>query len=70
MDKHIRFQKALKRRLPRVKGELDLIANLAMARYKCSDEEAEYLVSELDEQLKYIKGLFKKRLELNAKNNI
>ncbi|PFA02224.1 hypothetical protein [Bacillus thuringiensis] len=70
MEKHARFQRALKRRLPRVMVELDLIANLAMVRYKCSDDEAEYLVSELDGKLKYIKGLFKKRLELNAKNKI
>ncbi|MDA1564340.1 hypothetical protein [Bacillus cereus group sp. TH243-1LC] len=47
--------------------QLDLIANLSSGRYACSVFEVSKLVDQLDSKVKYIDGLFQKRLLLNSK---
>lgn len=64
-----KFRKLKEKRLKRTLVNLDLIANLATNRYDYMDEEANQVVAELMDKVKYIDGLFKRRLELKLKKS-
>ena len=61
-----KFRNLKGKRLKRTLVELDLIANLATNRYDFTDEEANQVVEALKDKVKYIDGLFKRRLELKV----
>ncbi|MCU5043202.1 hypothetical protein PDQ31_27500 [Bacillus cereus] len=65
--KEQKFQRLLEKRMKKAMKQLDLIANLSSGRYACSAFEANELVDQLDSKVKYIDGLFQKRLFLNSK---
>ncbi|MDA2407148.1 hypothetical protein CN681_12905 [Bacillus toyonensis] len=65
--KEKKFQVLLEKRMKKAMKQLDLIANLSSGRYACSPVEANELVDRLDSKVKYIDGLFQKRLFLNSK---
>ncbi|MED1287267.1 hypothetical protein [Bacillus mycoides] len=65
--KHLRFQRVFKRRFPKFMKQFDLICNMSHSRYSCTEEEVKQFISEIEEKFKYCKGLYNKRLELDAK---
>ncbi|PGA03898.1 hypothetical protein [Bacillus toyonensis] len=65
--KEKKFQALLEKRMKKAMKQLDLIANLSSGRYACSSFEANELVDQLESKVKYIDGLFQKRLFLNSK---
>lgn len=68
--KEERFQKLVKKRLARTLKEIDLISNLSTNRYAFTEEEANQVLVALNNKVKYVEGLFKRRLALKAKRDI
>ena len=67
--KEERFQKLANKRLEQTLKKLDLISNLSNNRYNFSEEEANQLLEVLNNKVKYVEGLFKRRLDLKAKRD-
>ncbi|MGG0256409.1 hypothetical protein ABEY61_23890 [Bacillus toyonensis] len=67
--KEERFQKLVTKRLARTLKEIDLISNLSTNRYAFTEEEANQVLVALNNKVKYVEGLFKRRLALKAKRN-
>ena len=65
--KHKKFKRLLEKRLARVLKELNLVANLSTNRYYFSEEEANQLLETLNNKVKYVEGLFQRRLSLHTK---
>lgn len=68
--KEERFQKLVKKRLARTLKEIDLISNLSTNRYAFTEEEANQVLVALNNKVKYVEGLFKRRLDLKVKRDI
>ncbi|WP_234447698.1 hypothetical protein [Viridibacillus soli] len=62
-----RFVELKEKRLARAMTHLDLLSNLSTHRYDFTEEEADQLLETLNNKVKYVEGLFKRRLEVKAK---